>query len=70
MNRVYNFQYYDKRFLISKLLSRIDRLLFKHFLYCGFCLHCFKFTFNLHDSSDQSYHCYNCCWEKELICGI
>lgn len=54
-----DFEYYDARFLICELLCRINKIL--DWFGWGFCLHCFKFTFNLHDDSDYSYHCRDCC---------
>jgi len=29
----------------------------------GFCTTCHRWTFNLHDSSNQGYHCPRCCLE-------
>ena len=66
MNRIDNFEYCENRNILTKVLTKIDRILTK-FSLIGFCLHCYRFTFHLHDSSDQSYHCYNCCWWKEYI---
>ncbi len=33
----------------------------------GFCLSCHRFTTDLHDSSSQGYHCYECCNDKDVI---
>lgn len=58
-----NFRYYETRFLISRLLTMVNRFIdrFGYTFGWGFCLHCFRFTFNLHNDSDVSYHCNNCC---------
>jgi len=69
-----SFEYWENRNKLAKLLTKINNILikFSYMLpipipFIGFCLHCYRFTFNLHDSSDQSYHCYNCCWWKKYI---
>jgi hypothetical protein len=64
-----NFEYWEKRTFLAKILTKINTFLVDIFprQMWGFCLHCYKFTFNLHDSSDQSWHCPRCCWIEELV---
>jgi len=52
--------------LIDKLLAKIDYWIFNYFGW-GFCTECHKWTFNLHNSTDQGWHCYSCCKEKEML---
>jgi len=70
MERIESFEYWDSRLLLSKFFVKLnnlfDRLPYPLSRY-GFCLHCFRLTSQIHDSTDQSFHCWNCCWEKEYL---
>jgi len=64
--KIRDWEYWQKRTWLSRLFYWLNVWIFYE-LSWGFCLTCYKFTFDLHDSSDQSYHCWDCCWEKELV---
>jgi len=60
-------EYWENRNILAKILTKINYIIFRIRYGYGFCLTCYKWTFHLHDSSEQSYHCNNCCYEKLYI---
>ena len=60
---------FPEKKLLDKLLARINYILENHLglFGWGWCTTCHRWTFNLHDSSDLGYHCWDCCNEKEAI---
>lgn len=62
---------FPEKKMIHKIMGEINFILenwTKGYLFgWGFCTECNKWTFHLHDSSDQGWHCESCCNEKDLI---